>query len=115
MTTQADIEAQAFQARLAEEGAASLTAYAMLMRALELPTNTPLEESTQAMVELGLAPSEVVDWLAACEYDESCFRQEMFLQLAEARERKRAATAMTIVGIGAVVAIGLGVMAWRRR
>jgi hypothetical protein len=109
------VEQASFECRLAEEGADSRMAYALLMRALGLPTDTPADVSTREMLELGLAPSEVVDWLVACEYDEGCFRAEMFHQLAEARERRRAVSAMIWTGWLAVAAIGVGIYAWRKR
>ncbi len=103
----AQVDALLLQERLAQEGAASLWALAVLGRGLDLPEDATLEDLAAELRSRDIEPSESVDWLVACLYDLNCFRAEMNRQLYEAEQRRKATRVMAVLTLGAVGTVAL--------
>ncbi len=107
--TMAQIDAQLLEERLEREGTAALWALATLLRGLDLPDDSTLEDVAVELRRRDIDPSESVDWLVACMYDLNCFRAEMNRQLYEAEQRRKATRTMAVLTLGAIGTVALAV------
>jgi hypothetical protein len=97
-----------------QEAQNSLLAYAHLALELSLPTNASPDDVAAELHARDLTLEEVVDWLVGCNYDLDCYRQTMFEELRAGERRARAKRTASMVTLGALATVGIGIAFWWR-